>query len=127
MAKYGANYVSDFGNSYACVGLISRLVRANGISSRTTSSFDLPYLPAIFLNAVEPHSKNCCSLAFTPRAVRLYINETDYLYLQYPFQPTTSEYSTFLNQLNSNSLIFLVEHVGEKLTDFYTDYLTKNG
>lgn len=127
MARYGSNYLSDFGNNYNCITLLSRLVRANGLSSRTTSSFDLPYLPAIFLDAVEPNAKSCCSLAFTPRAVRLYINETDYLYLQHPFQPTTSEYSTFLSQLASNNLIFLVEHIGEKLTDFYTDYLTKNG
>lgn len=127
MARYGSNYLSDFGNTFSCVALSSRLIRVNGLSSRTNSSFDLPYLPAIFLDAVEPNAKNCCSLALTPRAVRLYINQTDYLYLQHPFQPTTSEYSIFLNQLASNNLIFLVEQVGEKLTDFYIDYLTKNG
>ena len=127
MARYGASYQSDFGHTYSCVGLNSWLVRTNGLWSRTKSNFDLPYLPAIFLDAVEPNAKRCCSLALTPRAVRLYLNETDYLYLQYPFQPTTDDYITFLSQLEGNNLIFVVEHIGEKLTDFYTNYLTQNG
>lgn len=127
MAGYGADYVSDFGNVYRCVRLNSRLVRASGLNSRTRSSFDLPYLPSIYLATVEPNAKSCCALTFTPRAVRLYLDEADYLYLQHPFQPTTANYTTFVSQLNSNSLILAVEHIGEKLTDFYTDYLTRNG
>lgn len=126
MASYGASYVSDFGRVYNCVRLSSRLVRADGLTSRTKSSFDLSYLPAIFLATVEPNAKNCCSLTFTPRAVRLYLDVGDYLYLQHPFQPTTADYLTFLSQLEGNNLILAVEHIGEKLTDFYTDYLTRN-
>ncbi|MEM6613293.1 MAG: hypothetical protein AAF652_13755 [Cyanobacteria bacterium P01_C01_bin.72] len=125
MAGYGANYTSDFGKVYRSVRLSSRLYRQDGSVTQTKSSFDLPYLPAVYLGAVEPNAKRLCSLIFTPRAVKLYRDEGDYLYLQHPFQPTTAEYQTFMIQLQSNPNILQVERVGEKLSDLYTDLLTK--
>jgi hypothetical protein len=124
MAGYGANYTSDFGKVYRSVKLVSKLVRPGGGTSPTKSIFDLPYLPAIYLGAVEPNAKRLCCLAFTPRAVRLYLGEDEYLYLQHPFQPATPDFNTFLAQLNSNPLIFAVDRMGEKLSDQYTHLLT---
>lgn len=125
MAGYGADYISDFGKVCRSVRLISKLIRRSGSTSPTKSTFDLPYLPAIYLNAVEPNAKRLCCLAFTPRAVRLYLGEDEYLYLQHPFRPATTEFNSFLAQLNSNPLIFAVERIGEKLSDQYTDLLTR--
>lgn len=124
MAGYGADYISDFGKVYRQVRLVSKLVRANGLTTSTKSTFDLPFLPAVYLATVEPNAKRVCSLAFTPRAVKLYLDEDEYLYLQHPFQPTSADYSTFLAQLASNPNILQIERVGEKLSDMYTNLLT---
>ena len=126
MAGYVADYRSDFGKVYRRVRLNSRLVTVDGITSRTQPSFDLPYLPPSFLSAVEESSKvNYCSLSIKPRAVRLYRDEGDYLYLEYPFMCNTPEYLTFVSELNRNPLILAVEYLGESLSDLYTDLLTK--
>ena len=129
MAGYVADYVSDFDKTYRQVRLNSRLVTANGQSSRTSSAFDLPYLPAIFqANTVSIGDVSAyCSLNLKPQAVKLYRDEGDYLYLEHPFQPTTANYQTFMQQLSNNPLILVLDVVGERLTDFYTDLLTQNG
>lgn len=125
MASYNSNYQSDFGFIYRSIRLNSRIVKGNGIVHQTTKEFDLPFLTEIFVLASNPQ-KSCCSLNFKPRAVKLYIDERDYLYLEHPFMPTSTEFLTFKEELINNSLILKIEYIGESLGDLYTNILTKN-
>ena len=126
MASYGCDYKSDFGKVYRHVKINSRFYTADGTRSRTSKTFDLPYLPSVFIEAVNltNNCSSCCSLIIKPRAVKLWLDEDKYLYLEYPFEPTSSSYLAFMTELNNNSRIILVERVGEKLDNFYTDFLT---
>ncbi|MEM6612294.1 MAG: hypothetical protein AAF652_08575 [Cyanobacteria bacterium P01_C01_bin.72] len=127
MAGWVTDYKSDFGKVYRSVRLNSRLINGDGTRSRTTQDFDLPFLPSVFLAAVTSSAicKSCCSLIIKPRAVKLWLDEEKYLYLEHPFRPTTPDYLAFISALDSNSQILFIERIGERLDDFYTDLLTK--
>lgn len=126
MASYGCDYISDFGKVYRSVKLYSRLYTSDGTKSRTTREYDRPFLPSVFESTVDTTSKcrSCCSLIIKPRAVKLWLDESKYLYLQHPFAPTTADYETFMSQIADNDQILYSERIGEKLDDFYTNLLT---
>ena len=126
MAGYGCDYKSDFGKIYRSVRLNSRVCSADGTRSRTRREFDNPYLPSVFQDAVNADSncRGCCSLIIKPRAVKLWLDEERYLYLEYPFMPTSGDYLAFMSELDFNSQILFYERVGERLDDFYTNLQT---
>ena len=126
MAGWVADYVSDFEKTYRCVRLNVRLHNADGTVTRTQPSLDLLYLPATFIaNTTDAiNNQACCSLIVKARAVKAYLDEKKYLYIEYPFCPGTANYLAFIAEITNNREIKFIDRVGESLSDFYTHLLT---
>jgi hypothetical protein len=132
MAVYIGKYVDDFGNNYVFRELKVNLILETtleinrGISSNTNYQFDLQYLPNIFLadfTLKTDRNQKTCPLDLTPRYVKYYLSNTEYLKVPIPYHPNTTEFNSYFSNLNSN--VISVGYIGETLKSMRLSYANK--
>lgn len=122
MANYTGIYQSD-------IGLNSSLIRLQVFSQigntrvATSVDFDADYLPEVYRSYVQQVTETFRGCEFPLGRVRyakIYYNSIDFLHVDLPFKPSTSEYEQFFLDLSSNSLVSSIGLEGELISnDFY--------
>lgn len=122
MAIYRGIYQSDLGLSLASIKLEVYSV-INGTRSNTAEDFDADYLPQVYKSHAElvPPQFNLCEFPLGRiRYAKLFYNSIDFLRVDLPFNPGSSNYDQFFADVFSNSLIISVGLEGEVISnDFY--------
>lgn len=97
---------------------------ANGTRQETDRSLDNDYLPDVYKASVllSDGTVPSCPKNTTPRYAKLYINSTDYLHVDLPFPPSSSEYNQFFISASFNPLIISVGLQGERITNHFLKY-----
>jgi len=100
---YRANYVTDMGENYFFVSL-------------SVSVFDASLLPEIFKNNAS-QGAGFCALPRTirPREALLLDTSGEEYRIQYPFQPGSSEWLDFWDEINQNPGIIASQNIGERV------------
>ena len=123
MAIYRGIYQSDLGLSLASIKLEVYSV-INSTRSNTTADFDADYLPQVYKSHAELVPSRRFNLCEFPlgriRYAKLFYNSIDFLRVDLPFNPGSSNYDQFFADVFSNSLIISVGLEGEVISnDFY--------
>jgi hypothetical protein len=122
MAVYQGTYQSDLGLSLPSVKLEVCSV-VNSIRLATDSTFDIDYLPQVYKShaqIVAPRFNLCDFPLGRIRYSKLFYNSTDFLHVDLPFNPGSSNYDQFFADIFANSLIVSVGLEGELISnDFY--------
>lgn len=122
MAIYRGIYQSDLGLSLASIKLEVYSV-INGTRFNTAEDFDADYLPQVYKSHAElvPPQFNLCEFPLGRiRHAKLFYNSIDFLRVDLPFNPGSSNYDQFFADVFSNSLIISVGLEGEVISnDFY--------
>jgi hypothetical protein len=116
MANYTGTYYSD-------LGLVQRLTKlevynkVGNTRTVTTSAFDVDYLPEVYRSATNEITNTkvgVCQFSYgRMRYAKLYFNSTDYLHVDLPFLPNTSEYNQFFIAVSFNERVITVGLEGE--------------
>jgi hypothetical protein len=120
MANYTGTYYSDLGlvQELARLEVYSRI---NGTRVVTTSEFDTDYLPEVYRSVtneiINPRFRGCLFNYGRIRFAKLYFNSTDYLHVDLPFLPNTSEYNQFFIATGFNEKVTTVGLAGELISD----------
>lgn|GEM_PF-4141303 len=119
---YRGTYQSDLGLSLASIKLEVYSV-VNSIRLATEEIFDADYLPQVYKSHVQIASPrfNLCDFPLGRiRYSKLFYNSTDFLHVDLPFSPGSSNYDQFFADIFANSLIVSVGLEGELISnDFY--------
>lgn len=122
MAIYRGTYESDLGLSLASIKLEVYSV-VNSIRLATDETFDADYLPQVYKSnaqIVAPRFNLCDFPLGRIRYSKLFYNSTDFLHVDLPFSPGSSNYDQFFTDVFANSLIISVGLEGELISnDFY--------
>jgi hypothetical protein len=115
MADYLGVYSDDFGGKTFIRLQVYSVV--NNTRQNTNFRFDADYLPDVFKRFVRPFERNSpnCQSTITPRYAKLYLNGTDYLHVDIPFAPGTSEYDQFFIAVSFDPSIVTVGIEGERI------------
>jgi hypothetical protein len=100
MAVYKATYVADCGkalphsilNTYT-YDLTTR------VRTATSYGFDAEYLPNVFKNNTEQTGVGCPLNQVKPRFAKLWLNDNQYLAVELPFQPSSTDFNSFFIEL----------------------------
>lgn len=122
MAIYRGTYQSDLGLSLASIKLEVYSV-VNNTRLATDEIFDADYLPQVYKShtqIVAPRFNLCDFPLGRIRYSKLFYNSTDFLHVDLPFSPSSSNYDQFFADIFANSLIVSVGLEGELISnDFY--------
>jgi hypothetical protein len=127
MADYVGNYQNDYNRITALAKLQVYLVNgvtfdtSRGTRENTNLDFDNRILPSVFFAAVEPLQKGSpfCPPNLTLRYAKLYLSIEQYVKVELPFRPGTSEYNQFFIEASFNSEIISVGIEGERILPYY--------
>ncbi|MGL5874013.1 MAG: hypothetical protein ACRC2R_16865 [Xenococcaceae cyanobacterium] len=130
MADYVGNYLNDYNRITALAKLQVYLVNgvtfdtSRGTRENTNTDFDNRYLPSIFLNAVEPYQKGnpFCPPNVTLRYAKLYLSTEQYLKVELPFLPGTTQYNQFFIDASFNTDILTIGIEGERINPYYLSF-----
>lgn len=122
MAIYQGTYETALGLNLPSIKLeVYRVF--NGTRLATSESFDADYLPQAYkahTQIVSPRFNLCEVPLGRIRYSKLFYNSTDFLHVDLPFKPGSSNYDQFFTDVFANSLIISVGLEGELISnDFY--------
>lgn len=122
MATYTVRYQSDLGRVFSPASVSAFTVTDNG-RSVSPSGVDAVVFPAIFQDALLGVGEGC-SLPFTPRSVRAYLSETDYVSVPCPFIGGSPQFIQFFEQVRARPDVLFAVLDGEEIGDFFVRILT---
>jgi hypothetical protein len=117
MAIYSGTYHGDSGVIQKAARLQVYSV-IDGSRVNTSLSFDDNYLPPVFkVNTVSAGRgfRGCDYSVGQVRYARLYLNGSDYLHVDLPFIPGSSEYDQFFIAVSFNTAVVTVGLEGERV------------
>lgn len=120
MATYTGVYVSDCGKSFP--NTILKTYTYN-ISTRTRSdtavSFDDEYLPNVFKQNTSQTGVGCRLDVLKLRFAKLWLNDNEYLAVELPFKPSSTDFNSFFIELAFFGLQTTLGLSGETMNSGY--------